>query len=154
MAYREITEGKGQFAYGLLANLACRSTSRVATDNFCVREAICGENRLRIWLKIDSVKETLSTQRFGRLTTAGTTRRGRKKNSRRIADPDLGGYRNRGREPELVTDLLILSDGTVLAHNLTPVMAWILATVNQLDEANQRRAARIPPYQQNHEFSD
>jgi hypothetical protein len=44
-----------------------------------------------------------------------------------------------------MTDLLILSDGTVLAHNLTPVMASILTTINLHDEIIQRRAGDIPP---------
>ena len=42
----------------------------------------------------------------------------------------------------LATDLLILSDGTVLAHNLTPVMATVLHKLNPHDATIRARAAR------------
>ena len=38
-----------------------------------------------------------------------------------------------------LTDLLVLSDGTVLAHNLTPVMATLLHKLNPKDEAMRLR---------------
>ena len=48
-------------------------------------------------------------------------------------------------EPDLLTELLILSDGTVLAHNLTPVMAAILTGINMSDETLRQRAGGIQP---------
>ena len=51
--------------------------------------------------------------------------------------------RGKGRtQRPLATDLLILSDGTVLAHNLTPVMAKVLHKLNPKDETIRARAAR------------
>ena len=49
----------------------------------------------------------------------------------------------RGARVPLATDLLILSDGTVLAHNLTPVMAAILHKLNPKDRAIRRRAFTV-----------
>jgi hypothetical protein len=43
---------------------------------------------------------------------------------------------------EPFSDLLILSEGTILAHNLTPAMAGILGVLNPQDEAMQQRAGR------------
>ena len=40
------------------------------------------------------------------------------------------------------TDILILSDGTVLAHNLTPGMAKVLHQLNPKDETIRARAGR------------
>ena len=40
----------------------------------------------------------------------------------------------------VVCDLLILSDGTILAHNLTPVMAAVLQVLNPADETLKVRA--------------
>ncbi|MEI8044292.1 MAG: hypothetical protein WCL11_22975 [Verrucomicrobiota bacterium] len=47
----------------------------------------------------------------------------------------------------LTTDILILSDGTVLAHNLTPGMATVLHQLNPQDETFGARARcnRKPP---------
>ena len=45
----------------------------------------------------------------------------------------------RGRA-SAATDLLILCDGTVLAHNLTPVMAGVLHQLNPEDETMRRRS--------------
>ncbi len=46
----------------------------------------------------------------------------------------------------LLCDLLILSDGTVLAHNLTPVMAAALQILNPGDETlRQRSMGRAEP---------
>jgi len=42
-----------------------------------------------------------------------------------------------------VCELLILSDGTVLAHNLTPAMASILQALNPADETLKRRALLV-----------
>lgn len=41
----------------------------------------------------------------------------------------------------VTSDFLILSDGTVLAHNLTPAMAAILKSVNPRDPNMRKRAA-------------
>ena len=49
-----------------------------------------------------------------------------------------------GPETEPATDFLILSDGTILAHNLTPVMAAILTRINSHDEVMQERAGTQP----------
>jgi hypothetical protein len=45
------------------------------------------------------------------------------------------------------TDILILSDGTVMAHNLTPAMATVLHKLNPEDETIRARAGRnrTPP---------
>lgn len=50
--------------------------------------------------------------------------------------------RKAGKRRHWVTsDFLILSDGTVLAHNLTPAMAAILKRVNPRDANMCKRAA-------------
>jgi hypothetical protein len=50
--------------------------------------------------------------------------------------------RNAGEQRRWVTsDFLILSDGTVLAHNLTPAMAAILKRVNPRDAGMRKRAS-------------
>ena len=47
-----------------------------------------------------------------------------------------------GSEPDehSCTDLLILSDGRILAHNLTPTMAAMLTVINPQDEFLKSRA--------------
>jgi hypothetical protein len=40
------------------------------------------------------------------------------------------------------SELLILPDGRILAHNITPVMARVLTELNPTDEAMNRRALR------------
>ncbi len=40
------------------------------------------------------------------------------------------------------SELLILGDGTIFAHNLTPAMAALLAELNPDDAAMRRRANR------------
>jgi hypothetical protein len=42
--------------------------------------------------------------------------------------------------PAAVTDLLILSDGTTLVHNLTPAMATLLNKLNRNDPTISPRA--------------
>ena len=74
---------------------------------------------------------------------------------RRIAEPRARGRAARRRENRprpgrpgsldssglaAVTELLILSDGRVLAHNLTPAMADVLRAVNPYDVSLRRRA--------------
>ena len=49
----------------------------------------------------------------------------------------------RGVRVPLATDFLILSDGTVLAHNLTPVMAAILHKLNPQDQTIRLRAFTV-----------
>jgi len=44
--------------------------------------------------------------------------------------------------PPLATDILVLSDGTLLAHNLTPVMASVLHQLNPQDATFRARAGR------------
>ena len=46
------------------------------------------------------------------------------------------------KEEDLHCELLILSDGTVLAHNLTPVMAGVLQVLNPTDETLRQRASQ------------
>ena len=41
-----------------------------------------------------------------------------------------------------VCEILILPDGKVFAHNITPEMAAVLAELNPTDEAMNRRATR------------
>ncbi len=43
---------------------------------------------------------------------------------------------------DLFCDLLVLSDGTILAHNLTPAMAKALQALNPIDETMKQRASR------------
>jgi hypothetical protein len=50
--------------------------------------------------------------------------------------------RKQRRRQALATDILVLSDGTVLAHNLTPVMASVLHQLNPQDESFRARAGR------------
>ena len=47
--------------------------------------------------------------------------------------------------PVAVDDLLILSDGTILAHNLTSAMAVVLNTLNPDDRAMKQRADAMTP---------
>ncbi len=54
------------------------------------------------------------------------------------------GCRNKGASQPPATDILILSDGTVLAHNLTPGMANVLHKLNPKDKKLRARAARNP----------
>jgi hypothetical protein len=57
--------------------------------------------------------------------------------------------RRTGRRPA-DTDILILSDGTVMAHNLTPGMATVLHKLNPGDETIRARAGHVrkPPRKQ------
>jgi len=41
-----------------------------------------------------------------------------------------------------VSEILILADGRIFAHNITPVMANVLAELNPADIAMNRRARR------------
>ncbi|MBI3848886.1 MAG: hypothetical protein HY298_01145 [Verrucomicrobia bacterium] len=43
------------------------------------------------------------------------------------------------QQVELTTELLIMPDGKVLAHNLTPAMAAVLSELNPTDEAIKQR---------------
>ena len=52
--------------------------------------------------------------------------------------------RKQGRGRRASTDILILSDGTVLAHNLTPGMAKVLHKLNPNDATIRARAERKP----------
>jgi len=63
------------------------------------------------------------------------------KRGRRSRRAKTGQTRGKGRtQRPLATDLLILSDGTVLAHNLTPVMATVLHKLNPHDATIRARA--------------
>ena len=46
---------------------------------------------------------------------------------------------------ELVSEMLILPDGRMLVHSLTPAMASILNELNPEDDSIQPRAERQPP---------
>ena len=47
------------------------------------------------------------------------------------------------RKPDLgYSEVLILPDGRILAHSITPEMAGVLAELNPADEAMSRRATR------------
>jgi hypothetical protein len=55
------------------------------------------------------------------------------------------------RKPEsMVSDLLVLADGRIFAHNLSPALAGVLAALNPADAAMKRRAGRTNPL--NHEL--
>ena len=74
---------------------------------------------------------------------ANSRRRHTKKNSRKAPRIDPTNQRNRPRPDHrqgAAVDLLILSDGTILIHNLTPVMAAILNEINPKDQTIQGRA--------------
>jgi hypothetical protein len=46
------------------------------------------------------------------------------------------------RSEKAISEILILADGRILAHNLSPTMAGILADLNPADEAMNLRARR------------
>ena len=48
------------------------------------------------------------------------------------------------------SELLILADGKILAHNITPVMAEVLSQLNPEDEGMSRRVNQKPNLK--HEF--
>jgi hypothetical protein len=50
--------------------------------------------------------------------------------------------RQASRPEEPVSEILILPDGRIFVHNLSPVMAGLLAELNPADEAMSRRAMR------------
>ena len=52
-------------------------------------------------------------------------------------------YESVATEPLLTTELLVLPDGRVLVHNLTPVFADLLSELNPDDEQLQPRAGQI-----------
>ncbi len=59
----------------------------------------------------------------------------------------------------LTTDLLILEDGTILAHNLTPALAKVLRKVSLCDlhlqlEKSAKRLAHRPSGNPSHELRD
>jgi hypothetical protein len=43
------------------------------------------------------------------------------------------------KKPELQSEVLIMPDGKIYAHNLTPEMARVLSELNPDDESIQRR---------------
>ena len=47
---------------------------------------------------------------------------------------------SRPDKTELVSELLIMPDGILYAHNLTPELAAVLSALNPVDDAMQRRA--------------
>lgn len=49
-----------------------------------------------------------------------------------------------------VGEILILADGKILAHNISPVLAGVLAQLNPADQAMQKRATQ--KYLFNHEL--
>ena len=55
-----------------------------------------------------------------------------------------GGGEEAGSDRDAATDLLILSDGTIFVHNLTPAMAAILSEINPHDPSIQPRALAMP----------
>jgi hypothetical protein len=68
----------------------------------------------------------------------GPEKRRRLARRRQIEQP----REKRRPRPPLATDILVLSDGTLLAHNLTPVMASVLHQLNPQDESFKARAGR------------
>jgi hypothetical protein len=47
-------------------------------------------------------------------------------------------------EPQPPVELLVLPDGRILAHHLTPELAAVLAECNPSDEAMRKRAGQAP----------
>jgi hypothetical protein len=79
----------------------------------------------------------------GESLTGNSRRRHSEKNSRKEPRIDPNNQRNRHRahhRQDAAVDLLILSDGTILIHNLTPAMAAILNEINPKDQTIQQRA--------------
>jgi len=58
--------------------------------------------------------------------------------------PALSPGEREKTEPDAAVDLLILSDGTILVHNLTPALAAILNEMNPHDETIHPRALAVP----------
>ena len=48
-------------------------------------------------------------------------------------------------EPAKIGELLILPDGRILAHNLTPLLARVLSELDPSDQFMRERAAGGPP---------
>jgi hypothetical protein len=44
-----------------------------------------------------------------------------------------------------ISELLILGDGSIFVHNLTPMMAGLLSELNPHDEAMRLRAKTVTP---------
>lgn len=65
----------------------------------------------------------------------------RKKHRTRKHAHGSSGRGKRRTGQAAATDILILSDGTVLAHNLTPGMAAVLRKINPKDALMQARAS-------------
>jgi hypothetical protein len=56
----------------------------------------------------------------------------------------IAGSSDLASSPALsTTELLILPDGRVLVHNLTPTMATIITALNPADEPMEQRAAAL-----------
>jgi hypothetical protein len=52
------------------------------------------------------------------------------------------GRRAKTSAKKAVSEILILADGNILAHNITPALADVLAGLDPADEAMSRRATR------------
>jgi hypothetical protein len=51
------------------------------------------------------------------------------------------------RKAAAVSEILILPDGKILAHNLSPAMAGILAELDPADETMRLRATQNTPHE-------
>ena len=47
--------------------------------------------------------------------------------------------KSEGEKPELQSEVLIMPDGKIYAHNLTPEMARVLSELNPADKSIQQR---------------
>jgi hypothetical protein len=56
--------------------------------------------------------------------------------------PETKYKRHASRPGEPISEILILPDGRIFVHNLSPAMAGLLAEFNPADEAMNRRAKR------------
>ncbi len=57
-----------------------------------------------------------------------------------VSAPTKPVLTSRSAGPGNLTEVLLLPDGQILAHNLTPAMAEVLAGLNPTDDAMQKRS--------------
>jgi hypothetical protein len=106
---------KGEFALRLLARMASHESSGIVPTLFVDRTTVRVEHRTQLWLASGRMKP--KTKHLTMATTRNAS----------------------------MTELLIHTDGTVFAHNLTPAIAELLSALNPSDEPMKQRARAINP---------
>src|SRR2546427_319053 len=109
MARRGVVGRQSQFADRFLAGVACGTAFGTAENGFCQRERIRFPNCRRVWPESYPMKP---------LNQQGEA------NQSALSDSCASMP---------AVDILILSDGTILVHNLTPAMAAMLNVINPQD---------------------